>query len=92
VLNPDGTAAAGANVGVLNAAGQVVASGVTDTQGNLLGLTVVTTEYQWAGDNTSPVTTTSFGPFTVVVIQAGSTETFTLDTLTGDTNETIRLT
>jgi hypothetical protein len=94
VTNANGSAAVGAAVSLLNTSGQQVFSGVTDANGDLLGIAVVTTMYQELGGSPgaiNPVTTTNYGPFTVVVNQGGQQETFVIGTLTGDTSDTIKL-
>ena len=92
VLNPNGSAAAGASVSLLNGAGQQVDRGVTDANGDLLGIAVVTTTYQQSSIIPSLITVTGSGPFTVVVTQAGEVESFFIGVLTGDLTEKIRLT
>ena len=92
VLNPNGSAAAGASVSLLNGAGQQVDRGVTDANGDLLGIAVVTTTYQQSSTNLKNVTTISSGACTVVVNQGGVQESFYIGTLTGDQKDSIHLT
>ncbi len=92
VDNANGSAATGDTVSLLNGSNQQVYSGVTNAQGQLIGIAVVTTTYQQSATNSSVVTATSAGPFTVVVNQGGTQETFVIGTLTSDTSDTIKLT
>jgi len=73
----------GALVSLSDQAGHTVYSGTTDANGQITGIPVVTAVF-------TPSSTTSQGPFTLVVTSGTKTKTTTLN-LTGDTNLGITL-
>ena len=69
--NTSGAALAGAAVSVLDNTGAVVFSGVTDANGQVTGIPIVTTIYSQLGDDPTAITTDACGPFQLQVSLAG---------------------
>jgi hypothetical protein len=57
VRNSDGTGSAGAVVQILDNSGQVVYEGITDSQGNLANVPVVTTVFEQTGTDPNTIST-----------------------------------
>jgi hypothetical protein len=91
VTNPDGTAAAGAEVRIVDREDQEVYRDATDGQGRLVGIPIVSAIHRQTGPKPSEVEVRKRGPFTVRVSAGSRRESLGIDELTRDLDVTIRL-
>ena len=77
-LNADGSAASGATVRIVDAAGQLVYQGTADSQGDLQGIAVITATYTQAGSDPTAITAINSGPLTITVSEGSTTKSLIL--------------
>ncbi len=92
VQNLSGGALAGAAVRVLDKDGAQVFSGVSDANGLVSGVSVVTTIYRQTGTNPGSITTDARGPFTIQVSLAGYTTSSQTNSLAQSQSLLVQLT
>ena len=88
VQNADSSAATGAVVQVFNSNNSLVYAGVANANGVLSGIMVLSTMYQQTGSNSTQITTTNWGPFSVTATN-GTKKGSASVSLTGDQSLTI---
>ncbi len=88
VQNADGSAASGAAVQIFNSGNSLVYAGVANANGVLSGIMVLSTMYQQTGTNSTQITTTNWGPFSVTATN-GTKKGSASVSLTGDQSLTI---
>ncbi len=88
VENAGGSAASDAAVQLFNSSNSLVYAGVANANGVLSGIMVLSTMYQQTGSDSTQITTTNWGPFSVTATN-GSKKGSASVSLTGDQNLTI---
>lgn len=73
VLNSSGAGVANASITIKDKSGQAVLTGVTDSQGRLTGIRLITQILRQSGTDPKQITTDDLGPFTIEAVSGTKT-------------------